>query len=242
MFAAGALAFTGIWGITLAAIIATLAACTSFVPDQADQIRLFLFASIVLTIFGLFVRWLETDILRLRRPLISCAGMALFLLVVFAKWPRFIQEYRDNRFEYWQSVYPTHADVWSFVDSHIPTTATIAYSNQFMIYPLYGFEYTRPVVYAPVRAGASVSTLKFPDQMQDSEFFNDSMHAANTLADQTAWLKNLRASGAQYLVVGSGIRTPETGPELAWANADPTHFTKIFANEQATVYRIGSND
>jgi len=238
MFAAIAIAFSGGRLVAIAAVTVTLATCTSFVSSNADQILALSMSGIAVTVVGLLVRLLENDYLRLRWPVLSGACFALIFLCLFARWNRYLGEYRDARFAAWQAVYPTHAVVWNLLDNYVPQTATIAYSNQFMIYPMYGFEYQRRVVYAPVRAGASVANLPFPERISDGEFFLRSMDAANIPADPVAWKRNLRAVAANYLVVGVG----KNAPEVAWAESDSAHFTKIFANEQAAVYRIDGPD
>jgi hypothetical protein len=193
---------------------------------------------IVVALVGLLVRWVEREVLRMRWPAISAACVAVALLVLCWQWGGYVAEYRDSRSEFWRAGYPSHAVVWSFVDEHVPADATIAYSNQFMVYPLYGFQYTRRVVYAPVRSGASVANLRFPSRLGDGEFFIRSMDAANSPADQGAWMRNLRAAGAQYLLVGVG----KGAPEIEWAERDSAHFRRLFANEQAVVYRIEGLD
>jgi hypothetical protein len=234
MFAAIAIALAGGRVVAIAAVTVTLATCTSFVPGNADQILAFSTSGVVVGLVGLLFRVLENDYLRLRWPVVSAACIAVLLLYLGAHWSRYLGEYRDTRFAAWQAVYPSHAPVWNFLDHYVPQTATIAYSNQFMIYPMYGFEYQRRLIYAPVRAGASVANLVFPQRILDSDFFVRSMEAANVPADPAAWRRNLRAAAAQFLVVGVGKKAPELG----WAESDLSHFKKMFANDQAAVYRI----
>ena len=69
--------------------------------------------------------------------------------LIGVRWNYSVDEYRDVRLGIWESVYPMQGEMWSFVDKHLPTTATVAYSNQFMVYPLYGFDERRSVIYAP---------------------------------------------------------------------------------------------
>ncbi|MGD0389630.1 MAG: phospholipid carrier-dependent glycosyltransferase, partial [Tepidisphaeraceae bacterium] len=198
MFAAIAIVFAGGRAVAIAAVAVTIATCTSFAPGNADQILALSICGIAVGLVGLLVRLLENDYLRLRWPVLSGTCIAVMLLYLSAHWSRYLGEYRDARFAAWQAVYPSHAVMWSFLDNDVPQTATIAYSNQFMIYPMYGFEFHRPVIYAPVRAGASVANLAFPERILDSEFFIRSMDAANVPADPAAWKRNLRAAAAQY--------------------------------------------
>jgi hypothetical protein len=234
MFAAAAVSFAGRGGIAIGAIATTIAICTAFGPSDATQIVIFSATGIATALAAIFVCWLESDQLHLRWPLLRIAGVVLAVLFAIVRWRSYLGEYEDVRSAYWFIVYPSHGALWSFVDDNIPTDATIAYSNQFMIYPMFGFDCQRRLIYAPVRAGASIANLVFPDRVPDDEFFTRSMDAANSPADPAAWVQNLRASEAQYLVVGVGKKAPEIG----WADADSSHFKRIFANDEAVVYRI----
>jgi hypothetical protein len=238
MFAAIAVAFAGGRLVAIAAVAVTMAACTTLPPGNADQILALSLGGIAVALVGLLVRLLENDYLRLRWPALSGICIAVMLLDLCAHWSRYLGEYRDARFAAWGAIYPSHAVIWRLLDSYVPQSATIAYSNQFMIYPMYGFEYHRRVIYAPVRAGASVANLPFPERISDGEFFIRSMDAANVPADPVAWKRNLRAAAAQYFVVGLGKKAPE----VDWAESDPAHFEKMFVNQQAAVYRIDGLD
>ena len=56
-------------------------------------------------------------------------------------------------------------------------------------------------------------------------------------ADENVWLKNLRQSGAGYLVVGKGgvLGLP---PEAGFVAGDAKHFRKLFEGAAGTVYAI----
>ena len=156
------------------------------------------------------------------------------LCVIIARWNSYLNEYRDARLGIWESEYPTQGAMWNFVDNHVPAAATLAYSNLFLIYPLHGFDDQRRLIYAPVRHGASISTLVLPDRISDADLNQKAIDAANSLADPLAWKQNLRAAGAKYFIVGLG----SDAPEIAWARADPAHFVKLFEDADSAVYRI----
>jgi hypothetical protein len=154
--------------------------------------------------------------------------------LIGVRWNHYLDEYKNARLGIWESAYPTQGAMWSFVDKHLPMTATVAYSNQFMVYPLYGFEGRRSVTYVPIRGGASVSTLILPERISDTDLNQKAIDAANGPADPRSWKENLRAAGANYFAVGIGTNAPE----IAWADADPAHFVRIFGNADYLVYRI----
>jgi hypothetical protein len=222
------------WAVALSGVAVLMAIATSFSSANAGQIATFSLWAIVTALIGILICWLEADALRLRRPILSCIVIAAVLAIVGGEWNDYLHEYQTARMDIWKSVYPTQAAAWDFVDKNLPATTTIAYSNQFMIYPLYGFECRRNVVYAPVRAGASVSDLAFPAQIADADLNLAAARAANAPSSESAWLENLRAGRAEYFIVGLG----EGAPEVRWAEADPADFTRIFINSDIAIYRI----
>jgi hypothetical protein len=234
MFVSSACVARGKTSMLIVTAVAVMAVATSFSSDNWDQIVKFAMWGAVVALVGVAIRWIEADWFRLRQLLLSAFAAAMLFIVIRINWNVYLSQYRDSRDLVWQAVYPPEGELWVYVDENIPTSATIAYSNQFMIDPLYGFDLKRHVVYAPVRAKASVSTLVFPDRVSDTDLFQKAIEAANVQADPLAWRENLKAAAAQYLVVG----LQNNAPEIRWASADPLHFVKLFANEEAAVYRI----
>jgi hypothetical protein len=211
-----------------------IAVATGFSIENSGQVTTFVISSVALALIGLLIRWLESDMLRFRRPILSFAAMGVVIGFAGLRWNQYLNEYRDARLGIWESVYPTRGAMWSFVDKHLPPTATVAYSNQFMVYPLYGFDEHRSVIYATVRPSASVSTLIFPTRISDADLNQKAIDAANAPADPLAWKQNLGAARADYFVAGRETNAPE----IAWADADPAHFVRIFENVDSVVYRI----
>jgi hypothetical protein len=60
--------------------------------------------------------------------------------------------------------------------------------------------------------------------------------------DRDAWLRRLRESGAQYLVVAkydpAAPTQKVTAPEMVFAEQDPRRFVRIFDNDAGSVFRI----
>jgi hypothetical protein len=124
--------------------------------------------------------------------------------------------------------------LWSFVNEKVPEDGVVAYSNQFMIYPMYGFENRRRLVYAPVRRGESIAALIFSDPVPDGKIPEMATAAADADGDEKVWRGNLAAAGARYLVIGAGFNPPEIG----WAGADPTGFKLLYRNGAGAGYGI----
>jgi hypothetical protein len=234
MFALCPTVAAGWRAIVLGAAAALLAIATGFSTVDAGQVVNFAMWGVSVAMAGLLLRWFEKDFLRFRRPILTWAGIAILMCVIGLRWNYYLDEYRDSRMGIWETEYPAQAAMWSFVDNHVPPDVTVAYSNQFMIYPLYGFRERRKVTYAPVRQDASISSLSFPAKVSDIELNQIGMDAANLGGDPLAWKQNMRAIGAEYLVVGRW----QFAPEFRWAEADPSHFVKVFQNADSVVYRV----
>jgi len=234
MFASCAISLPRCWSIALSATVAVMAISTSFSADNSGRIVHLALWGVAIALIGTLLRRIETDALRLRRPILSIlATIAVFAAIVF-HWNAYLSDYRDGRMAVWQSIYPSPGEMWNFAADHIPPDATIAYSNQFMIYPLYGFDERRRIVYAPVRRGATVSTLPIPHDANETDLNELAARAANFDPDFSAWRENLSATGAQYLVIGNQTNAPE----FAWASADSADFQKIFQNSATAIFRI----
>jgi len=234
LFASCAIALPRCWSIALSATVTVVAITTSFSAGNAGRITHLAMWGVAVALIGTLLRRIEIDALRLRRPILTVlAAIVVFAAIIF-HWNAYLSDYRDSRMAVWQSIYPGPGEMWNFASDHIPADVTIAYSNQFMIYPLYGFDQQRNVVYAPVRRGATVSTLTIATNANETDLNELATRAANVNADLAAWRENLRSTGAQYLVIGNQTNAPE----FAWASVDSADFQKIFQNSAAAIFRI----
>jgi hypothetical protein len=147
----------------------------------------------------------------------------------------------------WQSGaggYARLADAWVFIRNQIPPDQTLAYANTYYIYPLYGFDLSRRVVRASLRADRlHLHDLPHIPQPLPGERIGQAV-VRNIIADpdRQAWLANLRRSGAKYLLIAkadlTGLPEAPPPPELSFARDDPARFQMIFENDAAVVYRI----
>jgi len=175
------------------------------------------------------------------------AGLALILLVallVYVNWPAYIAGCRDLAPTSWASGYDLKGETWGYIWEHVPTDATIAYANTYFTYPLYGFEHRRRVVYAPTRP--DVQRLHdlpaFVSPTRGEEIFGRITEIMMRNTDTQAWLRNLEASGAQYLLIvkedagdPSKLASP---PELELVASEPQRFQRLHENEFAVIYRV----
>jgi hypothetical protein len=233
MFAVAALAGAGNWAIAGSGMAAVVAVATSFSTANSGQVVEFAMWGLAAGMIAVVVRALELDVLRLRGAPLCWTGAIVAFGLVVVRWPGYLEEYRNERSGFWKSQYPEPGEMWNFVEESLPARARVAYSNQFMVYPLYGFEEGRALSYVPVREGEEVDKLVFPAAARDGELNELAARAANFPADEKVWREKLRESGVEYLVLGRG------GPEMAWVEGDRGGFKKLFENAEGAVYRVG---
>jgi hypothetical protein len=218
----------------VAIVPAVISIATSFSAAHRLDISQYTVVGAVVVLAGIALWRLDVERLGLWRgmPRLT-AGVALAAaFLAMNHWGEFLANYRQGTPEYWQFLYGDLGELWGKLDAAAPADARVAYANQFMIYPLYGFEGKRRVVYAPVRAGLRIQDLHMEGTLSGEEIDEAAGAAANADADRGAWIKNLRASGAEYLVAGAD------GPEIAWADGDAGEFQVVFRNSAGVIYRV----
>lgn len=105
--------------------------------------------------------------------------------------------------------------------------ASVAFAGFSFVPPLYGPLLERDVFYAPVRACESCT-------------YHEVQSATGGIlsgADRDAWMANLRARNAAYLILFNerGYMDPEMEPR--WVQELPTVFEAVFEDGEVTVYR-----
>ena len=121
---------------------------------------------------------------------------------------------------------------------------TIAYANTFFTYPLMGYRYEHRVVHVPARRDIEHfrDLPRLPSKLTGEEIVPAVVAELRQDPDRDAWLRRLRESGAQYLVVAkydpAAPTRKVTAPEMTFAEQAPQHFVRIFDNEAGSVFRI----
>jgi hypothetical protein len=169
----------------------------------------------------------------------ATAALAL-LMYVYVNWTGTIGAYRETGDLAWeQQGWSEHATAWHYVRAETPPDATIAFANTAYVYPFYGFNYTRRVVYAPVRPG--IATFVDVPRLGDTipgDLILDAMTAAqNANADRATWLANLQRLGADFVVIYKQERSKDP-PELRFAAELPEKLHRVFEDPHSIVYRI----
>jgi hypothetical protein len=164
-------------------------------------------------------------------------GVAVVLIIsfglfVYVRWTAFCERYpiqwgaRDSE---WSQLYRYEQPLWRFVNQHVPVDATVAYADLYFVYPLQGPALRRRVGYAPTRPGVhSLADLPWLGSGLPGEQIVQATDAATVAdPDRETWLRNLRAMGARYLVVGRAV-WGHTAIEASWAREDAQHFRPMY--------------
>lgn len=160
-------------------------------------------------------------------------------MLAFVGWKAYLQECRANPPIFWQHVYPREAAVWSFIAENVPADAKLAYTNTYLVYPLYDPSFRRRLVYVPARGDISDFTHlpRFPSPLPGEKIEAAFAHVLHEDPDADQWRKRLLDSGAQFFFAD---RTGPAGdaPEIDFADRDPAHFTRLFRDEGGAIYRV----
>lgn len=167
--------------------------------------------------------------------LMGAAGLAG---LVYVYWPAYVRQSSQLAALAWEPKYGHDlTQSWAFVRL-LPPHEKVAYANTFLIYPLMGFEPTRPVEYIPVRHQIyHLADLPYQGRISGDEMVVRMTQAANTEIDEAQWLQKLSDSGAKYLFVEKRAGFP-IPPELSLADKHPERFVVLFDNASARVYDI----
>jgi hypothetical protein len=196
--------------------------------------------------------WLSTT----AQVLGTAAGaFAVVMMLVYVYWPTYVRLCRETADPAWSVpgyAYGDLGEAWRFVRQNTPADALVAYCNTYLLYPMYGPEFSRRFIYVPTRPGLAHSWQlpHFPALLSGEEIPGAAPRVTIQGASRETWLANLKASGAQYLFIGTRDlgatdAKPFVPPELTYVQADPGHFHRIDTplpdgrlNASAAVYQI----
>lgn len=225
----------------IALLVLVLACWTTFAnPQRAIEFGTIGFA---VALLGFVPLWITRGWKARTRLLVLGGGAGLVAAsATFVLWTSSVTAYKKSIFlpgAGWDLSYPEARPLWEFVAEHIPLDATVAYANLYMTYPLQGFDLGRRVVYAPARPGvrSPADLPRLGDRLSGEALVPAAIRATVESSDRATWLKNLRQTSAEYLVVGK-VRDLHDAPEAVFADADPRRFRKLFENDGGIIYAI----
>jgi hypothetical protein len=195
---------------------------------------------------------LGVALLTVRQRMTRIAGAALMGVIVvgwvFVHWHAYVTAQRTVSTEFWAnqqlSAYAPLGQAWRFVRDDLPPDATLAYANTFYVYPLYGFDLNRKVLYAPMRARVRHihDLMRITEPLSGERIVPAVVRQTGLNSDQRAWISNLRNQGVRYVLIAkadlTGSTEPEAPIELTFAEQSPKQFRRIFENDSAAVYEL----
>ena len=220
-----------------------LVACllTGFARDQLLLLAP-VAASIAVIVFiilsaGLLLHKNQRDIFdRLRIPVAAIVTL-LLSLYAFVEYRAFQSGLREIAMISYEDRYGPIALAWQEVDSNIPVDARIAYASTSLIYPLFGAELSRRVVFVSPRADV-VKLTNFPrsaDALSGPQIFDRFTSLPTENAEFTIWIERLRQERIAYVFIARPSplidfvrNTPQT------ANV----FEIVFENDAAIIAKV----
>lgn len=147
---------------------------------------------------------------------------AVLVVMVAINGSRFVESDQDAEIASWRDTYADSADVWDMTRTFVPAGATLAYTNTFLVHPLYGPGLSRTLVYAPVVPGVRrlADLAPVPDAVSGEQLIPQVVMSLTRDPDEQTWLDHLRQTGATHLLVmknQSGIGLADSPIELTWA-------------------------
>jgi cytoskeletal protein RodZ len=199
-----------------------------------------------------------------KRTALALGGVATVAAGMYAYvyWVPYVRQTDADSAAVWSNpgVYGAIGELWQFVRAAddavgsaavpgaagppVPRGATIAYANTFFTYPLMGYRYDHRVVHVPTRRDIERfhDLPRLPAEVTGEGLVTAVVAELRKDPDSAAWLRRLRESGAQYLVVAKyDPAAPDekiVPPELTFAERDPKRFVRVFDNDAGSVFRI----
>lgn len=178
------------------------------------------------------------------RPRAYFATAVAFLCAAFTYvyWMPYVGTVDYHTPEFWvqPEFYPDLAPGWRFLREPdiVPPDATLAYAQTYLVYPLYGSELRRHILYAPVRPDVTdaLHLPHFPKPLAGEPINDTFTGLLNASADRAVWLQRLKAAGAQYLFVY--LNGPDKNPWEDRFARDTPEFKQLFRDSNVVIYKI----
>jgi hypothetical protein len=176
----------------------------------------------------------------------TVALTAITGMAVYVQWSAYIDQCDADSAVAWSNPgsYDTLGEVWTYVRTEVRAGAPIAYANTFFTYPLMGYRFDHRVQYAPTRHDLD----RFMDMPRIEQTMTGEQIVARVTAmlrenpDREQWLRRLRETGAEYLVLikldTSAPTETANPPEARFVAEEPDRFQRVFDNEIGSVFKI----
>jgi 4-amino-4-deoxy-L-arabinose transferase-like glycosyltransferase len=227
--------------LLLAAALATTSIATGFTPSGLISLLPAMWKALAILIAGFF---LFLPLHRRGRLTTALLGMATLASWAYVAWPSYLNTCRAEAAIAWSVPYGPIAQGWEVIRAQTPPGCTVAYANTFLIYPLYGFDLSRRLIYAPtVRGIDQLSDLPKMRPVIGEDVPGEVSRATTAGSDRQTWMDHLHRGGADYLFVAKlDLANPNRiahPPELGYVSK--SNFELMFENDAVNVYRVIRN-
>jgi hypothetical protein len=237
--------------IGLGALLAIASVATGFESRLVPQMTALLLPALTVTgafIVGVLVVRSRPDRGRIGE-LFTMVTLSLACAFAYVFWGAYLEQLYEkdpNRRGHagipfaWKTTYSREAPLWSFVRENVPDDARIAVANTYYVYPFLDDAYQRRVAHAPVLRGLHDfrHLPRLGDTVPGDLIVARMTRVMNAEPDKQTWLANLRAAGAQFLVIATIPEEPNP-PETRFVAEDAWRFERLFDDTAAgAVYRI----
>ncbi|MCA9129071.1 MAG: hypothetical protein KDB22_18415, partial [Planctomycetales bacterium] len=154
-----------------------------------------------------------------------------------AQWyPVFEQKRREARGEWYPREYSELGRAWNLVDRLTDSKpATIAYSGDALIYPLFGKQLANRLYYIKLHLGDRPQPTQL---IADESIYLQLSRQRRKNVDQEYWLEQLRERKVDYLFLRDQASLGGVGPELSIIESSPELFEPIFQQGEVYLFRV----
>jgi hypothetical protein len=241
--------------VVVAGLIALSSVVTGFEHRLIGRMIGLLLPAIIITaiVLAALFAWKRLNPPRFALVAVRVTALAAAVLIavplVYVFWEAYLMQYYEKDPQRqavagipyaWRDTYSREAPLWAFVRENLPDDAHIAVANTYYVYPFLDDAYRRRVDYAPVLSGLHdfLHLPRLGDTVPGDLIVERMTRVMNAEPDKQTWLANLRAMGAQFLVIATIPEEPNP-PEARFVAEDAWRFERLFENPTAgSVYRI----
>jgi hypothetical protein len=163
------------------------------------------------------------------------------LVALSFAWPSFVRHYQAGHARAWTETYGSSvAEIWQSVHERMKPGTTVAYTNTFLVHPLFGPNFGHRLLHVPVSSSgntlAEIRPIERP--VSGEQLIPHVVRSMVRDANEHAWLDRLNASGAEVLVVmrnQSNIGLLDEPIELTWAR---TRFPILGSSAVGEVFKV----
>ena len=165
-------------------------------------------------------------------------GVVVALLVVSSPWwyPNLAEERARARNSTYAQMYGSQGEAWNRLAELIAgKPATIAYSGNALIFPLFGSQLANRIVYLPIHANDKPG----PIQLNGKEtIYLQLARQRRAEHDEQHWLEQLRENNVNYLLLVNDPKFAGVEAERNFAAHNPQLLQLIFEQERVWIYAV----